>query len=204
MKMIKILGFTALTAVTMGIAAEAHAGKKGMDPVTRYDVMTNEKLRQHLSPDEIVNLHQYFDYKDREPCQEYQNPPAGFYYKDCQLWFDGYRDNVVSMHDVHFDFGSAQLTRYEKGRIARIATRINKENPSEVLVAGHTDTVGSAAQNKALAYKRAKAVAKELRMHGISARAIDKKAYGESKLAVQTGDNVKSRENRRVEIMYVR
>jgi hypothetical protein len=72
--------------------------------------------------------------------------------------------------------------------------------PPEITVRGHTDTTGSPQRNEALSERRAKAVADELTRHGVPASAITTEGVGETDLAVQTGDQVAERQNRRVNI----
>jgi outer membrane protein OmpA-like peptidoglycan-associated protein len=72
---------------------------------------------------------------------------------------------------------------------------------TRIAVTGHTDTSGSAAYNMALSLRRANAVKDQLVREGIPAAAIGVTGKGETQLLVQTGDNVKEPQNRRVEIV---
>jgi outer membrane protein OmpA-like peptidoglycan-associated protein len=69
-----------------------------------------------------------------------------------------------------------------------------------VVVRGHTDTTGSAAQNVALGLKRAHTVRSLLVNTGIDPSSIEVVSHGESELLVRTADDVFEARNRRVEI----
>jgi hypothetical protein len=71
---------------------------------------------------------------------------------------------------------------------------------TRITVRGHTDTTGSPQKNQALSERRARAVADELARHGVPTSAINTEGLGETDLAVQTGDQVSERQNRRVDI----
>jgi outer membrane protein OmpA-like peptidoglycan-associated protein len=68
--------------------------------------------------------------------------------------------------------------------------------PVKLYIAGCTDTVGSADHNRALSQRRARSIAHWLRSHGYS-RPIFFHGFGESLLAVGTGDSVDEPRNRR-------
>jgi outer membrane protein OmpA-like peptidoglycan-associated protein len=66
---------------------------------------------------------------------------------------------------------------------------------------GHTDTVGSVGFNQGLSEERARQVADALTARGIPAGAMTQAGRSENQLAVETGDNVREPQNRRVEIV---
>ncbi|HQX60985.1 MAG TPA: OmpA family protein, partial [Burkholderiaceae bacterium] len=70
----------------------------------------------------------------------------------------------------------------------------------EVTVIGHTDRVGSVADNDQLSVQRAETVRDKLVQAGIAASMITIAGRGEREPAVPTADGVASAENRRVEI----
>ncbi len=63
-------------------------------------------------------------------------------------------------------------------------------------VGGHTDTVGSLADNRELSQKRAQSIAQYFKSNGISIP-IYVRGFGEELLAVKTEDNVAEQKNRR-------
>ncbi|MGH6905858.1 MAG: OmpA family protein [Geminicoccaceae bacterium] len=72
---------------------------------------------------------------------------------------------------------------------------------AQIVVTGHTDTVGSAAYNLALSERRAAMVADELIRRGVPATDIVTVGRGEEDLLVPTADGVNEPRNRRVEIV---
>jgi hypothetical protein len=101
---------------------------------------------------------------------------------------------------VYFPTGSAKLDPEAMSVIAAAADDYRRVGSTRITVRGHTDTTGSPQRNEALSKRRAKAVADELTRHGVPASAITTEGVGETDLAVQTGDQVAERQNRRVNI----
>ena len=66
-------------------------------------------------------------------------------------------------------------------------------------VAGHTDTVGSVADNRELSRKRARSIAKYFMSKGIKGIPIFVRGLGEESLAIETGDSVAEEKNRRAQ-----
>jgi outer membrane protein OmpA-like peptidoglycan-associated protein len=60
--------------------------------------------------------------------------------------------------DVLFAFGKAELTRAANRRLKQVADRIRRQAKGVVRVDGHTDSVGSEADNLVLSQRRARAV----------------------------------------------
>ena len=85
--------------------------------------------------------------------------------------------------------------------VAFVAKCSGSAGATRIGVTGHTDTSGSAAYNMALSLRRAAAVKDALVREGVAAAAIAVTGRGETALLVQTGDNVKEPQNRRVEIV---
>ncbi|MGD1935158.1 MAG: OmpA family protein [Candidatus Phaeomarinobacter sp.] len=73
----------------------------------------------------------------------------------------------------------------------------------EIVLGGHTDTSGRASYNDGLSLRRAEAVKATMVELGALPDAIRVIAYGETQLAVPTGDGVREALNRRVEIQLV-
>ncbi len=67
----------------------------------------------------------------------------------------------------------------------------------DLYVAGYTDTQGDAGSNQGLSERRAKAIATWFKQAGFKGR-VFYQGFGESALAVQTGDGVDEIANRRV------
>ncbi|MCL2145156.1 MAG: OmpA family protein, partial [Endomicrobia bacterium] len=107
----------------------------------------------------------------------------------------------ISLDMESFAAGSAELTEKTKELIAKEAEAIKKFDYKNITVEGHTDSTGSAEQNKILSTQRARAVYEEFVIFNkIPANKINYVGFGAT---IPKGDN-KTREgrsqNRRVEI----
>ena len=98
-----------------------------------------------------------------------------------------------------FDFDSAIVDDECEAIISLVVDEVAAGNRSISLV-GNTDTSGSAAYNTALSLRRADNVATEMGVQGIPLGLISATGLGEENLRIPTGDGVRERENRRVEI----
>ena len=70
------------------------------------------------------------------------------------------------------------------------------------MLAGHTDTSGSARYNQGLAERRNAAVRSYMTGRGVPAGQIMGQAFGETQPRVPTADGVREAQNRRVEVTY--
>jgi len=98
-----------------------------------------------------------------------------------------------------FEAGGAEL----RSPAARAAVRLAAAGYAPgwvVRVDGHTDTVGSAEDNRALSLRRAEAVAAALVREGVPWRDIQVNGHGETLLARPTADETPEPLNRRVNI----
>jgi outer membrane protein OmpA-like peptidoglycan-associated protein len=76
-----------------------------------------------------------------------------------------------------------------------------KQRPlPDIVVIGHTDSVGSLASNDKLSLARAERMREIIIALGIPAERIQAAGRGKRELLVPTGDNVSEPRNRRVEI----
>lgn len=107
---------------------------------------------------------------------------------------------------VYFDFDKAEITPAARVKIDAFVEKMKPDTGSEVVITGHTDTVGSSVYNQQLSERRAEAVSTELIRQGMNVRALDDVAIvaeGETEPAVNTGDEVREQMNRRVEIRAI-
>jgi outer membrane protein OmpA-like peptidoglycan-associated protein len=83
--------------------------------------------------------------------------------------------------------------------------RLLKENPTlTIQINGHTDNVGSAADNLVLSENRAKAVVNYLKSHGIDGKRLLYKGFGDTQ-PVSTNDTEEGRaKNRRTELKVLK
>ena len=102
---------------------------------------------------------------------------------------------------LYFVEGKDEFTEESKQAVDRVLAEIAKRPVPDVLVVGHTDTVGTDALNDALGLQRAEAVRAALIKLGIPDADIRAISRGKRQLAVPTADNVSEPRNRRVEIV---
>lgn len=88
-------------------------------------------------------------------------------------------ENVSVNLDIKFALGKAELSREFDFALAKVADFMKRFPATTVLIEGHTDNVGSAAENKRLSQKRAEAVRAALvNRFGVKARRITAKGFG--------------------------
>ncbi|HET7699125.1 MAG TPA: OmpA family protein [Vicinamibacterales bacterium] len=101
---------------------------------------------------------------------------------------------------LQFRFESDALTSESAAQIPEILKAVKALAVPEVVVVGHTDTMGDGKSNLSLGLKRAEMVRSILVQAGLSPGTIDITSHGEADLLVQTRNNVPEPRNRRVEI----
>jgi len=104
---------------------------------------------------------------------------------------------------VFFDWDRSDITPDAATTLDNAVSAYNSGcSGTSVMLAGHTDTSGTAQYNVGLSQRRNDAVRGYLTSRGISDGVISSEAFGETKLRVQTLDGVRNDQNRRVEITY--
>ena len=107
---------------------------------------------------------------------------------------------AVKKFTVYFLEGTNDLTPESTKTLEAVFEEIRKRTVADVVVIGHTDTVGAGELNDRLAETRAKTMQAELVRLGIDPESIKASGRGERDLKVQTPDEVDEPLNRRVEI----
>ncbi len=103
---------------------------------------------------------------------------------------------------VFFDFNKSDLTGQAASIVDMAAKNAIMAKVTQLVVTGHTDTVGSDAYNLRLSRRRAESVAAELEKQGVAASEIEIVAKGKEDPLVPTKDGVREPRNRRVQIVY--
>jgi outer membrane protein OmpA-like peptidoglycan-associated protein len=101
---------------------------------------------------------------------------------------------------LQFRFESDALTEQSTALIPAILAAVKALAVPEVVVIGHTDTMGDAKSNVTLGLKRATTVRGILIGAGLPASTVEIVSHGEGDLLVKTRNNVPEPRNRRVEI----
>lgn len=101
---------------------------------------------------------------------------------------------------LYFLSGSNQLAPESDARLAEILGDIARLPAPELVVIGHTDSVGTDSANDAISRQRADLIRARLIEKGIGAERIEAVGRGKRELLVPTADGVDEPRNRRVEI----
>lgn len=111
------------------------------------------------------------------------------------------RGMVITLGDVLFSSGKAQLQTGGLRNIQKLADFLKQYPQYKILVEGYSDSLGSDSFNMDLSQRRANAVRAALVDRGISADRIATRGYGEQ-FPIASNDTAASRQlNRRVEII---
>jgi outer membrane protein OmpA-like peptidoglycan-associated protein len=102
---------------------------------------------------------------------------------------------------VYFRFDSDVLTDESQRLVPQILSTAKDHTAREVIVVGHTDTMGTPTANFALGLKRATAVRSLLISAGLDKSIVNATSLGESYPLVRTADQTNEPRNRRVEIV---
>jgi outer membrane protein OmpA-like peptidoglycan-associated protein len=101
---------------------------------------------------------------------------------------------------LYFITGSDILTDESKLELARMLEELRRRPAPDILVIGHTDTVGTLEANDQLSLQRAQRLKADFEAQGIPALHVSAAGRGEREPLVPTGDGVDEPRNRRVEI----
>jgi outer membrane protein OmpA-like peptidoglycan-associated protein len=102
---------------------------------------------------------------------------------------------------LNFRFESDELTDEARAFVPDILELVRKQPFADVVVTGHTDTMGTARANFDLGLKRAMTVRNLLISAGLDASQIQVSSLGETDLLVRTSDETPEPRNRRVDIV---
>lgn len=102
---------------------------------------------------------------------------------------------------LYFLEGTTEMTADSVPVLDQLRAEIARRPGAEVQVTGHTDTVGSDADNDRLSLKRAEEIRGLLASKGFDRSIMSAVGRGERELKVPTADNVSSPVNRRVEVI---
>ena len=101
---------------------------------------------------------------------------------------------------LYFLEGKDELTPESRSELEKVFTELKRRPLPDIVVIGHTDTVGTLAFNDRLSLARAERMRESLIALGIPASRIEAAGRGKRELLVPTEDNVAEPRNRRVEI----
>ncbi len=112
------------------------------------------------------------------------------------------RGMVLTLGDVLFDTGRAELKPGANRTMDDLATFLREHTERTVTVEGHTDSVGSDALNFALSERRAAAVKAQLLTRGIAPERVTTRGFGRANPVAGNDTAAGRQQNRRVEIVF--
>lgn len=111
------------------------------------------------------------------------------------------RGLVLTLGDVLFTTGSAELQGGASNRLNKLVTFLNEYPERLVLIEGHTDSMGTSEYNQGLSQRRSESVKYYLTQQGIATQRLSTSGMGEDQ-PVASNDSAAGRlQNRRVEII---
>jgi OOP family OmpA-OmpF porin len=110
--------------------------------------------------------------------------------------------DIGNVYVVFFAWDRADITPVASTILDQVANDFAQGEVPRIVLAGHTDTTGSAEYNMGLSERRARAAAAELIARGVPESAIEVTWFGETQLRVPTADEVREPQNRRVEMLF--
>jgi outer membrane protein OmpA-like peptidoglycan-associated protein len=103
-------------------------------------------------------------------------------------------------YTLYFDLASENLTPESSATLDEILTEVAKRSAAEILVVGHSDSLGTPEANLALSQRRAERLRELVIERGAAPDIVTATGVGERDLMVATGDEVDEVRNRRVEV----
>lgn len=104
-------------------------------------------------------------------------------------------------YTLHFVMGSTDLVSESEALLPQILAQAKEMEGGEIIIVGHTDRVGEAAQNDRLSRERALALRQVFVEQGFANYRVRAVGRGEREPVVPTADEVAEPANRRVEIL---
>jgi outer membrane protein OmpA-like peptidoglycan-associated protein len=105
----------------------------------------------------------------------------------------------IQIPALHFDFDKSELRPEGKVELDKLASQLNASKEYDIVVGGHTDSVGSEDYNMKLSEKRAQEVVKYLLMKGVNNAYVGSNNYGETKPVADNKTKENRQKNRRAE-----
>jgi outer membrane protein OmpA-like peptidoglycan-associated protein len=120
--------------------------------------------------------------------------------QDADVAIEGDNVTVSFAGEVMFDSGSRNLTPGAFARLDSVAATLNRYPDADILVMGHTDSVGDEGFNLRLSEDRALMVKNQLVQKGVEGARLTTLGLGESQPLVTNSTPEGRAQNRRVEI----
>ena len=107
---------------------------------------------------------------------------------------------TYTLDNVHFDFGKATLRAESFAELEELISYLKNKDNIKVEIAGHTDNVGTDADNLKLSQQRADAIRNYVIKKGIAPARVVAKGYGASEPVADNDTDEGRQLNRRTEV----
>jgi len=111
------------------------------------------------------------------------------------------RGLVMTLGDVLFDTGRAELNPGASRKLDQLAQFLSEHKERRVQIDGFTDSVGTESYNEELSRRRADAVKSALTTRGVDSSRISTQGYGKAYPVANNSDSGGRQLNRRVEVV---
>lgn len=106
---------------------------------------------------------------------------------------------------LHFAFGKHELSKKDRKRLDNVARFVkNAPDIKQVVIKGHTDSIGKRRSNDKLGQRRSKAVKDYLASKGVAEKLFKLKSHGERKPKASNRTDKGRAENRRASVTLIR
>jgi outer membrane protein OmpA-like peptidoglycan-associated protein len=113
------------------------------------------------------------------------------------------KNEAIRLNNIFFEFSKSELKEESFPELNRLIKLLSDNPPIQIEIAGHTDNVGSDADNLELSKSRAASVVNYLVKGGIKANRLTSQGFGETK-PIATNETEEGKQlNRRVEFMVI-
>jgi len=180
---------------------------------TRKQQIAQELLRKHQQEQELINLKQQqlemiaharrsestrASSETRKAQQRIQQleQALGQYKAE-----ETSRGTILVINDLLFNSGGANLKPQSQTRLEPLVQYLQGNQKREIIIEGHTDSVGNSEINKNLSLKRADAVKEFLITRGIDTNRVETRGFGEEVPVATNTTNAGRGLNRRVEVV---
>lgn len=110
---------------------------------------------------------------------------------------------MVVLKNIFFDSKQWGLKEESKTELDQLIALMTENPQLRILISGHTDNVGTAADNLVLSNNRAKAVIGYLQQNGIDVKRLSAKGFGATKPVADNATESGKAQNRRTELSIV-
>lgn len=110
------------------------------------------------------------------------------------------RGMLITLGDVLFEFNRAEIKPGAQDGLRKLADFLRQYPGRQILIEGHTDSIGTAGANEALSRRRAQAVDLALADMGVAPQRMTIAGYGEDYPVADNATDTNRALNRRVEV----